>query len=207
MAMPSPTLPAVPTMTVAERLTDRIATIGARLDALSGPRSAVPTGGRDFAAALERADAVTSSASARALSPVADADWADQLPQRGRRWSSAIEQAADRAGIDPALLASVVEHESGFEPTAVSRAGATGLAQLMPDTADALGVDAADPEQNLAGGARYLRAQLDRFDELDLALAAYNAGPGRVAQAGGVPRIAETQAYVDAVTDTYREYR
>lgn len=207
MAMPSPTLPAAPTITVAERLTDRMASIGARLDALSGPSSAVQTGGPDFAAALDRAGAVTSSASASPSSPVADADWADQLPQRGRRWGPAIEQAADRAGIDPALLASVVEHESGFDPTAVSRAGATGLAQLMPGTADALGVDAADPEQNLAGGARYLRMQLDRFDELDLALAAYNAGPGRVAQAGGVPRLAETQAYVDAVTDTYREYR
>ena len=78
--------------------------------------------------------------------------------------------------------------------------GARGLAQLMPGTARELGVNPDDPLANLEGGARYLRQQLDRFDgDIEKALAAYNAGPGRVAQAGGVPRIRETQNYVAAV--------
>ena len=85
----------------------------------------------------------------------------------------------------------------------MSSAGAIGLAQLMPATAAGLGVDPHDPLQNLEGGARYLRQQLDRFGSFELGLAAYNAGPTRVAQAGGVPAIAETQAYVQVVLDRY----
>ena len=82
----------------------------------------------------------------------------------------------------------------------MSPKGAQGLAQLMPGTARELGVDPADPFANLEGGARYLRAQLDRFDgDVEKALAAYNAGPGRVEAAGGIPRIRETQHYVAAV--------
>ena len=78
--------------------------------------------------------------------------------------------------------------------------GARGLAQLMPGTARDLGVDPNDPFANLEGGARYLREQLDRFDgDLEKALAAYNAGPGRVIRANGVPRIRETQLYVAAI--------
>lgn len=111
-----------------------------------------------------------------------------------------IDAAASRHGIDPALLRALVRQESGFDPAARSSAGATGLTQLMPGTAAELGVDPTDPEQALAGGARYLRMQLDRFggDER-LALAAYNAGPGAVARFGAVPPYPETQAYVEKV--------
>lgn len=126
-------------------------------------------------------------------------DWASRLPAEGQQWAGAIEQAATRHGVDPALLGALVWAESGFKADAVSHAGALGLAQLMPATAAGMDVDPHDPAQNLDGGARFLKAQLDRFGSADLALAAYNAGPGRVAQAGGIPQIAETQAYVPKV--------
>jgi hypothetical protein len=129
------------------------------------------------------------------------ADWTSRLPAAGRRFAAAIEQAASAAGIDPKLLAAVTWSESGFNPAAVSGAGAVGLTQLMPGTAAGLGVDPADPAQNLAGGARYLAGQLQRFGRLDLALAAYNAGPSAVTKAGGVPPYPETRAYVARVLD------
>lgn len=114
---------------------------------------------------------------------------------------SVVESAALRAGLDPALFAALVEAESGYNPKAVSSAGAQGLAQLMPGTARSLGVrDPFDPEQNADGGARYLAQMLKEFggDER-LALAAYNAGPGAVRRHGGVPPFAETQRYVERV--------
>ena len=90
--------------------------------------------------------------------------------------------------------------ESRFDARAVSHAGAVGLMQLMPDTARELKVDPADPAQNARGGAAYLRGLLEMFDnDVELALAAYNAGPGAVRRHGGVPPYAETRAYVDAV--------
>jgi|GEM_PF-159782 len=137
----------------------------------------------------------------------ASGEWAQRLPEAGERWAGAIEKAASDAGVDPALLAALVQHESGFRPDAVSHAGAIGLAQLMPGTAAGLGVNPRDPEENLAGGARYLREQLDRFGDVRLALAAYNAGPGRVSRAGGIPQITETQNYVERVTSTYDRLR
>ena len=110
-----------------------------------------------------------------------------------------------RAGLDARTFAQVfvelVRAESGFNPRALSPKGAQGLGQLMPDTARALGVrDTWDPEQNLDGAARYFAAQLDRFGDVHLALAAYNAGPHRVAQYGGVPPFRETRAYVARIT-------
>lgn len=129
--------------------------------------------------------------------------WAGQLPGDGPRWAAAIEATAARHGIDGRLFAALVWSESGFNPGVVSHAGALGLAQLMPGTARGLGVDPHDPLQNLDGGARYLRTQLDTFGRVDLALAAYNAGPGRVHRAGGVPNIVETQVYVPRVLDRY----
>lgn len=138
-----------------------------------------------------------------ATAPAPNADWVRQLPDAGKRWAGEIQLAADRHGVDPRLLASLVQQESGFDPNAVSHAGAIGLGQLMPGTAAAMGVDPRDPVQNLDGAANFLGAQLARFGRVDLALAAYNAGPARVEQAGGIPAITETQTYVVRVLDNY----
>ena len=111
-----------------------------------------------------------------------------------------VAELAARFDLSPSLIEAMVWQESRWRHDAVSPAGARGLAQLMPGTARELGVDPRDPFANLEGGARYLRAQLDRFDgDLEKALAAYNAGPGRVERAGGIPRIRETQNYVAAI--------
>lgn len=128
--------------------------------------------------------------------------WRAALPQHAA-WIDDIERAALAAGLDPRLFASVVWAESGFTPDAVSPAGAIGLAQLMPGTADSLGVDPWDPAENLAGGARYLATNVRRFGSVDLGLAAYNAGPGAVLTANGIPDNPETQAYVARVLGYY----
>jgi soluble lytic murein transglycosylase-like protein len=128
------------------------------------------------------------------------------LPAGAARWQAAIDRAAAAEGIDPKLLTAVVWVESGFTPDAVSHAGAIGLAQLMPGTAELLGVDPYDPEQNLAGGARFLREMIDRFGRVDLALAAYNAGPARVAREhDGGPGVPVSAGYVETVFDRYRQ--
>ena len=108
-------------------------------------------------------------------------------------------QIAQQEGVPPDLFLRLVNQESRFNPDAVSSAGAIGLAQLMPGTASDLGVDPRDPVQNLTGGARYLRQQLDAFNQPDLALAAYNAGPGNVRKYGGIPPFEETQNYVSTI--------
>jgi soluble lytic murein transglycosylase-like protein len=131
--------------------------------------------------------------------------WRELLPAAGREWADEIEAAANQAGVDPRLLAALVWQESGFNESAVSKSGAIGLAQLMPATAEGLGVDPWDAAENLGGGARYLAWTIAEFGSVDLGLAAYNAGPGRVREAGGIPNIAETQAYVPRVLDYYRQ--
>ncbi|RYF07375.1 MAG: lytic transglycosylase domain-containing protein [Oxalobacteraceae bacterium] len=105
-------------------------------------------------------------------------------------------------GIPTGLFDAMIIRESGYNPVAVSTANAFGLAQLMPGTAAGLGVNRFDPLQNMRGGARYLRQQLDRFGQVQLALAAYNAGPGRVRN-GRVPQIAETQRYVTNIIGSW----
>ncbi|WP_273689255.1 lytic transglycosylase domain-containing protein [Ketogulonicigenium vulgare] len=107
--------------------------------------------------------------------------------------------AARRHNIPEDLFLRLVQRESGWNEAAVSVKGALGLAQLMPDTARLLGVDPLNPQQNLDGGARYLRSQYDKFGNWQLALAAYNAGPGMVETHGGIPPFAETQAYVRVI--------
>jgi soluble lytic murein transglycosylase-like protein len=116
-----------------------------------------------------------------------------------------VHEVASRYNVDPELVRAVIGQESNWDPRAVSRTGAQGLMQLVPTTARELGVrNAFDPRQNLDGGVRYLRSLLVRYGgDLDKALAAYNAGPGAVDRAGGVPHIAETQHYVQRITDAY----
>ncbi|MEM7445741.1 MAG: lytic transglycosylase domain-containing protein [Pseudomonadota bacterium] len=100
------------------------------------------------------------------------------------------------------LFSALVSVESGFNPHAISSAGAIGLGQLMPETAAELGVaDPFEPVSNLNGAARYLTGQLAQFEDVSLALAAYNAGPGRVLEYGGIPPFAETRAFVELVMD------
>jgi soluble lytic murein transglycosylase-like protein len=147
----------------------------------------------------------TSSSSSGAVST-----WGPAVPSRAItmmnqalipvQYADAVEFAASSANISPTLLAALIWQESRWNARAVSRKGAMGLTQLMPGTARQLGVNPADPAANLVGGARYLRQLLDQFDgNVEKALAAYNAGPGRVRSAGGIPAIAETQNYVASI--------
>lgn len=117
-----------------------------------------------------------------------------------------ISDEASRRSLDPVLIESIIRQESGFQPDAVSATGAVGLMQLMPETAQALGVaDSYDPKQNVAGGSEYLAWQLRDFGgDLSLALAAYNAGPAAVRRWGGVPPYSETTNYVQSVLEDYR---
>jgi len=110
-----------------------------------------------------------------------------------------VLEIAEAHAIPLELFVAMIDAESGFDPKAISPKGAIGLAQLMPATAKSLGVDPTDPEQNLLGGARYLRQQFERFGTWPLALAAYNAGPSRVARLGRIPNIPETKTFVARV--------
>jgi soluble lytic murein transglycosylase-like protein len=116
-----------------------------------------------------------------------------------------VREAADRHRVDPALVRAVIETESNWNPTARSRKGALGLMQLIPTTAQRFGVnDAYSPQQNVDAGVRYLKVLLERYDgNLDLALAAYNAGEGAVDRAHGVPAFRETRDYVQKVQNAY----
>lgn len=115
-------------------------------------------------------------------------------------WSGRVAELSAKYDISPALLEAVVWQESRWKTGLVSTAGARGLTQLMPGTARQMGVDPDDPGANLEGGARYLRMLLDAFGgDVEKALAAYNAGPGRVIRAGGVPAIRETRQYVASI--------
>ena len=114
-------------------------------------------------------------------------------------YADLFNEAGQRHGVNPILLAAVAQVESGFDPAAVSSAGAGGLMQFMPATADEMGVNRFEPASAVDGAARYLARDLARFGRLDLAIAAYNAGPAAVANHGGIPPISETQRYVEKV--------
>jgi len=116
-----------------------------------------------------------------------------------------VREAADRHSVDPALIRAVIETESNWNPSAYSRKGAGGLMQLIPTTAQRFGAnDVFNPQQNIDAGVRYLKTLLERYNgNLDLALAAYNAGEGAVDRAHGIPAFRETRNYVQKVQDAY----
>ena len=172
---------------------------GGEVSWIAGPL--VQTGDRGAPAALE-------------ISPETAlvADWATAEPAQAARivpqaYAAKVAELSARFDLSPALIEALVWQESRWRAQALSPKGARGLAQLMPGTARELGVNPDDPFANLEGGARYLREQLDRFDgDIEKALAAYNAGPGRVIAANGIPAIRETRSYVSSVMGRLSDY-
>jgi len=179
-------------------------------------------------ALIEQTRAVAASGSlstASASSGSAPASFADALQAAGSsevlptstaatgsqstEYDALIAQAAERNGVDPAVLHGLIEQESAFNPNSTSSAGAEGLTQLMPGTASSLGVaNPLNPAESIEGGARYLSEMMAKFGgNTSEALAAYNAGPGAVEQYGGVPPYAETQSYVSKVLGYAEAYR
>jgi len=125
------------------------------------------------------------------------------------RYGQFIRAAAERYSLDPELIKAIIKVESSFNPAAVSDKGAMGLMQLMPRTAEEMRVGAPfEAEENIMGGSRYLRKLLDLFEgDLQLGLAAYNAGPARVLENGAIPKIPETEQYVQKVLQEYGRTR
>jgi soluble lytic murein transglycosylase-like protein len=164
--------------------------------------SQVPAG--DFAAALQAATTADASSPTAAQSESVAGTAGD-----GGEYDSVIEQAAERYGVDPAVLHGLIQQESGFDPSAQSSAGASGLTQLMPGTASSMGVtNPLNPTESIEGGARYLSQLMSQFGgNTEDALAAYNAGPGAVQQYGGIPPYAETQSYVSKVLGYAEAFR
>lgn len=130
----------------------------------------------------------------------------DNIVEGAEKYADIISNAATTYNVPEKLISAVMKQESNFNASAVSSAGATGLMQLMPSTAKYLGAtNASDPEQNVMAGAKYLRQMLDKFDDnVSLALAAYNAGPGNVSKYNGIPPFKETQNYVKNVMQYYQ---
>ena len=122
-------------------------------------------------------------------------------------WDDYLYEASATHSVPFALIKAICTAESAMNPAVVSKAGAIGLMQLMPGTARSLKVDPWDPQQNIDGGANYIRKQIDRFKSYELALAAYNAGPGNVKKYNGIPPFEETQTYVKRVMEYYELYK
>jgi soluble lytic murein transglycosylase-like protein len=158
------------------------------VSAAAATGSMLRTGTESATATVTRVGAAASASGAGAGAAVSGV-WVDRIPNaRGKEYASAIADAAARYDLDPAFLAAVYWTESSYRPDAVSRTGAIGLGQLMPETAEWLGVDPWDPIQNIDGSARLYRYFLDRNNgDIQLAIASYAAGPGAVKRAGGIP--------------------
>ncbi len=182
----------------------RVSQLEAMIAAANGgspsPSAATST---TFDQQLSQATDVTAT-SASTSSTAVDSTGSGSVP-----YEQQIDAAAQKYGIDPAVLKGLIKQESGFNPDAGSPAGAQGLTQLMPGTASAMGVtNLHDPAQSIDGGAHYLKMQLDRFGgDYSKALAAYNAGPGAVQRYGGIPPYSETQNYVKSVLAFAQQYR
>jgi peptidoglycan DL-endopeptidase CwlO len=159
---------------------------------------AVPT---DQVVDIRRVLPTTTAATVAGPAPVAGPDGTVTMGEVAvpPQYAGTIEQAAATNGIPPSLLAALLQHESGFEPSAVSSAGAEGIAQFMPSTAAGMGVDPWDPTSAINGAAQLLGRYTTQFGSYADALAAYSAGPSAVIRYGGIPPYAETQAYVPAV--------
>ena len=151
----------------------------------------------------------TANTNQTSMSTAASNTPSTRLMDKMKQYEPLIRAAADRYNIDPNWIAGICYQESRFNPRAVSHCGAMGLMQLMPGTASQLGVsNAFDPAQNIDGGAKYLRQMLDKFNgRMDLATAAYNAGPGNVIKHGGIPPFKETQGYVPHVLGYANGYK
>jgi cell wall-associated NlpC family hydrolase len=176
----------------------RVSAIQSQIAALAPAPAPATTGTQSFGSVLDGQIQVGSGADSGAAASLGTPSPYDSM----------ITQAANEAGVPPALVKAVAKAESGFDPRSTSGAGAQGLMQLMPGTARGLGVtDPYDPLQSLRGGAKYLRQMLDRFGgDYEKAIAAYNAGPGAVARYNGVPPYAETQAYVPRVMGYFHDF-
>jgi soluble lytic murein transglycosylase-like protein len=178
--------------------------------------SYTPSPYTDFASALQAAtsdDAAGATGAATVADPSSGIDYnavqGTSTSGESSAYDALIEQAAARNGVNPAVLHGLIQQESGFNPNAVSSAGASGLTQLMPGTASTLGVaNTLDPTESIEGGARYLGQLTSQFGgNTEDALAAYNAGPGAVEQYGGIPPYAETQSYVASVLSNAEAYQ
>lgn len=206
----------IPNISISDMMQQKIAEIQARLPI----KMQVPVSMTDFAQVLSTVtEEPTTNAietANTAIDPTFAMRTAATYPQLNAnqvqaimpRIELAIAKASEATGMDANLLKAMIKQESAFQPFAVSKAGAMGLLQLMPGTADDLGVD--DPfniEQNILGGAQYLKDQMDTFQNLDLALAAYNAGPNAVKKYGGIPPYEETQKFVQLVQGYYQSYK
>jgi soluble lytic murein transglycosylase-like protein len=170
---------------------DRIAEIRSRFEPSAPvPATGTPSDASSFDAAL------TSALSGQNAPPVPG------------ELDALIENQADTQGVDPSLLKAIIKNESNFNPKAVSPVGAQGLMQLMPGTAAGLGVhNSFDPAQNVAGGAKYIKGLINKYQSVPLAVAAYNAGPGAVDRHHGIPPYKETTNYVKKVMQSYQAYQ
>jgi soluble lytic murein transglycosylase-like protein len=186
----------------------RLSTIGTALSVTPATTTATAAKETSSAAALAPAGATATVLAMRGATPltvltdnaVESGHWTSRLPAAGVPYAGMITEAANRAGVEPSLLASLTWVESGFRPDVVSSAGAIGLGQLMPDTAASLGVDPTNPAANLDGAARMLHGLIEQFGDVRTALAAYNAGPNAITRAGGV--LSERAAhYADTVLE------
>ena len=189
----------------------RIAAIQAQFPAPTRPRSDSAVA---FADALNKAQAGSATPATGGLqqayapaSPLQPTGIGGPDAARGAgpaAYAGLFRAAEARHGLPAGLLNAVAKNESGYNARAVSPAGARGLMQFMPATAREMGIDPMVPEQAIDGAARYLASNLRKFKSVDLAVAAYNAGPGAVARYGGIPPYAETRTYVQRVMSTLR---